>query len=212
MTREAHTFMFADISGYSLLTEREGDEAAAEMALRLVDKAMDLAAGYRAEVVKCLGDAVMVRSSDAAQTIRLGLDLLAECAEDPSLPPLHIGLHTGPAFERAGDWWGATVNIAARVAAAAETGQLLITRATWLAAGEMRSARLASAGRLRLKNIDSPIAVYVACRSDERPRFEHLHRGEGATGRIPVDRWALSAARPGERRRRRRRAPRGCPG
>jgi class 3 adenylate cyclase len=201
MTREAHTFMFADISGYSLLTEREGDEAAAEMAPRLVIKAMDLASGYRAEVVKCVGDAVMVRSSDAAETIRLGLDLLDACAEDPSLPPLHIGLHTGPAVERAGDWWGATVNIAARVAAAADTGQLLITRATWLAAGEMR-----------FENIDSRIAVHGASRSDERPRFERLHLGAPATGRMPGDRWVRSAARPGERRRRRRRAPRGCPG
>jgi adenylate cyclase len=165
MAREAHTFMFADISGYALLTERDGDEAAAEIALRFVDKAMDLAPGYRAEVIKCLGDGVMLRSSDAAETVRLGLDLLADCAEDPSLPPLHIGMHTGPAVERAGDWWGATVNIAARVAAAAEAGQLLVTKATTLAAGEMRSARLASIGRLRLKNINAPITVYAASRA-----------------------------------------------
>jgi adenylate cyclase len=164
MTSEAHTFMFADISGYSLLTELDGDEAAAEIALRFVDRAMDLAPGYAAEVVKCLGDGVMVHSSDAAETIRLGLDLLADCAADPSLPLLHIGLHTGPAVERAGDWWGATVNIAARVACAAQAGQLLVTKATRLAAGELRSTRLTSVGRLRLKNINSPITVYEASR------------------------------------------------
>ena len=43
MTDEAHTFMFADISGYSRLTELDGDEAAAEIALSFLAKASSLA-------------------------------------------------------------------------------------------------------------------------------------------------------------------------
>jgi adenylate cyclase len=76
--------------------------------------------------------------------------------------PIHIGLHTGPAIERAHDWWGGTVNIAARVAAAAGPGQLLLTHATRVAAGDPPSTRLRALGALRAKNIISPVTVYSA--------------------------------------------------
>jgi adenylate cyclase len=122
MTAEAHTFMFADISGYSLLAELDGDEAAADIALGLMAKAAGLARGRRAEVIKCLGDGVMVHARDAADAVQMGLELLAGWAQDPSLPAIHIGVHTGPALRRAGDWWGSTVNTAARVAGARRGG------------------------------------------------------------------------------------------
>jgi adenylate cyclase len=164
MVVEVHTFMFADISGYSLLAELEGDEAAAETALDFVDRASRLASEHGAEVIKSLGDAVMIHARDAAETVSLALDLLAECRDDPALPPIHIGLHTGPAFRRADDWWGGTVNVAARIAAAATAGQLLLTDATRRAAGELCATRLLELGPLNLKNIPSPVEVFSASR------------------------------------------------
>jgi adenylate cyclase len=164
---EAHTFMFADISGYSLLAELKGDEAAADVALDLVAMATSLASVHQAEVVKCLGDGVMVHAQSAAETVQLGLNLLTSWAEDPSMPPIHIGLHTGPAVARANDWWGAAVNVAARVAASAQAGQVLVTHATRVAAGEMRATRLRALGHLRFKNIAAPISVYAASRAGE---------------------------------------------
>jgi adenylate cyclase len=162
--RQHHTFLFADISGYSLLTEREGDEAAADLAIRFLCDAAGKASEHGAEVVKDLGDAVMVRLDDAADAIRLGLDLLEGCDDDPDALTIHVGLHTGPALQRAGDWWGATVNVAARVAAAAAPGQLLVTEATKRAAGSASSARMDDAGALRLKNIPLAVQVYDASR------------------------------------------------
>jgi adenylate cyclase len=164
MVVETHTFMFADISGYSLLAELDGDEAAADVAIAFADRASALAADHGAEVVKSLGDAVMVHSRDAAVMVELALDLLAECDADPSLPPIHIGMHTGRAFRRANDWWGCTVNVAARVAAAATAGQLLVTNATRLSAGEMDSTQLLGLGFLTLKNIPAPVEVFAASR------------------------------------------------
>src|ERR671927_214614 len=64
--------------------------------------------------------------------------------------------------ELGGDWWGTTVNVAARVAAAAEAGQLLITEATKAAAGSLCPARLHGLGELHLKNISCPVRVYSA--------------------------------------------------
>jgi adenylate cyclase len=167
MVVETHTFMFADISGYALLAELHGDEAAADVALAFADRASQLAADHGAEVVKLLGDAVMVHSRDAGAMVDLALDLLAECDADPSLPPIHIGLHTGSAFRRANDWWGCTVNVAARVAAAATAGQLLLTNATRLSAAEMESTDLLGLGSLSLKNIPAPVEVFAASRVEE---------------------------------------------
>jgi adenylate cyclase len=157
-----HTFMFADICGYSLLTEADGDDAAAEVAIHLLSEASSLAREHGAEVVKGLGDAVMVYADDAAQAIRMGLELLTAFGEDPDLPCIHVGVHTGPALNRAGDWWGGTVNLAARVAGTAEANQLLVTEATKKAAGDMASARLHELGTRTFKNIPLPIQVYAA--------------------------------------------------
>lgn len=164
------TFLFADISGYSLLAELEGDEAAADIALALVARAARLAPRHRAEIVKCLGDGVMVHGCDAAECVLLGLDLLAASAEDLLSPPIHLGIHTGPAIERENDWWGVTVNVAARVAAAAGPGQLLVTHAAKQAAGDLPEIGLRWLGWWRAKNITSPISVYSASRVTARAR------------------------------------------
>jgi adenylate cyclase len=159
---ELHTFLFADIAGYSLLTELDGDEAAADLAMRFMSGASMVAREHGAEVVKGLGDAVMVRADDAGQALRLAIELRREVDRDDLMPPIHAGLHTGPAVGRGGDWWGATVNIAARVAAAARAGQILLTEATRRAAGQTDSIRLRELGPLRLKNITLPVQVYAA--------------------------------------------------
>lgn len=179
MARDSlHTFLFADICGYSLLTEREGDEAAAAIAIQFLAEASDLARLHGADLVKGLGDAVMVHSEDAAASIRLGLDLVAEFDADPSLPDIHAGLNTGPAVERGGDWWGTTVNIAARVAATAGAGELLLTEATRLSLDEVGAAQLLGLGPRTFKNIQAPIEVYAATpaparssEGDQRRRF-----------------------------------------
>jgi adenylate cyclase len=179
---ELHTFLFADIAGYSLLTELDGDEAAADLAMRFVSDASSIACDHGAEVVKGLGDAVMVHADDAGCALRLALDLFTEVSPGRRMPPIHAGLHTGPAVGRLGDWWGATVNIAARVAAAAGPGQVLLTEATRAAAGEMDSIHLRELGPLRLRNITLPVKIYAA-------------------SRVPLAHWAAPPRRAPERRR-----------
>jgi class 3 adenylate cyclase len=158
MAEQLQTFLFADISGYSRLTEIGGDEAAAELALRFASEASAIAADHDVEVVKRVGDAVMLRGESAAELVSLGMRLSCELG---GLPQIHAGIHTGPAVERDGDWWGATVNISARVAAEAGPSQLLITEATRAAAGTPSRARVRGMGLLHLKNISAPVRVYA---------------------------------------------------
>jgi adenylate cyclase len=163
MEVQLHTFLLADLSGFSSLAERDGDDAAAEVAIRFADRVSRLAPDHGAEFVKSIGDAVLVHCVNPESAIELGLAL-------PPEPLVHAGIHTGPALNRAGDWWGTTVNITARVAAAAKAGQLLVTEAATHAAGELGRALLRDAGALRLKNICSPVRVYT-------PAFAAAGRG-----------------------------------
>jgi adenylate cyclase len=159
---ELHTFLFADIAGYSLVADERGDEAAADLALHLVSRASSIAGAYGGEVVKCLGDGVMVHAEDAAGSVRLALELMSDFGQGAARPPLHAGLHTGPALWRAQDWWGTTVNVAARLAAAACPGQLLVSEATRLQAGQMASTHWRGLEPLWLKNVRIPVQAYAA--------------------------------------------------
>lgn len=160
MEVQLHTFLLADISGYSTLAERSGDEAAAEVAIRFAEQVARLARDHGTDFVKAMGDAVIVHGLDAGATLELGLTLADGGPGGHALPPVHAGMHTGPALSRAGDWWGTTLNITARVAAAARGGQLLVTEAARRAAGEPFGSRLRELGALHLKNISDPVRVY----------------------------------------------------
>jgi adenylate cyclase len=156
-----HTFLFADLVGYTSFTERVGDDAAADVAVSFQARAERLAASYGCHVVKRLGDAVMIHGDDATPVVALALRLRRELAADGECPPLRMGVHSGPAVQRQGDWYGATVNIAARVADAAGAGEVLLSLTT-----RERIARagvtIAERGARSFKNVTAPLALFAA--------------------------------------------------
>jgi adenylate cyclase len=168
MAVQLHPLVLADLRGFAPHAERDGDDAAAEVAIRFAEEVAQLAAEHDAEFVKSIGDAVLLHCVNPESAIELALAL-------PPEPLVHAGIHTGPALNRAGDWWGTTVNITARVAAAAKAGQLLVTEAATHAAGELGRALLREVGALRLKNIVCPVRVYTpafaGAGNDVRPLF-----------------------------------------
>ena len=157
-----HTFLFADLVGFTALSIEEGDEHAAETATRFQRTVRELAARHGATVVKSLGDGAMVRAEDACDAVQLGLDL-ANGLE--GLPPVRVGLNTGPAVERDGDYFGSSVNLAARLSQAARGGEVLLTEAT-RAAARRRGPRLEERGARTFRNARDPVVVYAA---SERP-------------------------------------------
>ena len=160
--RGCHTFLFADLVGFTAFTEVHGDDAAADVAVRFTATVAELAHDHGARLVKCLGDGVMLRGDHAARTLRLGVLLQSELARIDGLPPIHAGAHTGCAVERGGDWFGSTVNLAARVSDSARGGELLVTEATVAAAGALRDVELESLGPQLFRNIAEPVAIYSA--------------------------------------------------
>ena len=158
----SHTFVFADLVGFTALTEEHGDEAAADVALGFARAVDALAAEYGAEVVKLIGDCVMLRTDHAGDAIRLGMRLVRELPRRHGLPPVRAGAHTGPAVARGTDWFGATVNLAARVTGAARGGELLVTEATAGAAAGEPDLRLVDLGPQSFHNVAGPISVMAA--------------------------------------------------
>jgi class 3 adenylate cyclase len=124
------TFMFADIAGYTALTEAHGDEQAADLVAEFFDAVSEELPTWGGTNVKTIGDALMLRIPEPAQAVLLGLRITHELLRGHGAPAVRVGLHHGPAIERDGDYFGAAVNLAARVAAVATGGEVLLTSHT----------------------------------------------------------------------------------
>lgn len=162
------TFLFADLAGFTALTEAHGDEDAAELVAQFEARVTVLLADHEAELVKSIGDAVMVRCRDPVLAIRLGVRIVDEVGRHHGFPSVRVGMHMGPALERNGDWFGATVNLAARVSGIAAGGEVLLTQATRQAAGELEGIDLEERGRRTLRNVAEPVTLYTARSAAER--------------------------------------------
>jgi adenylate cyclase len=157
------TFLFADLAGFTALTEAHGDEEAAEVAEEFCGSVRALLPEHGAEEVKSIGDALMIRADDASSAVRLGLRIVEELGTRHGVPGVRVGMHTGPAVERGQDWFGATVNIAARVSAAGASGEVLVTRDTRdAAAAAVPDLEFDSAGPHELKHISRPLELFRA--------------------------------------------------
>jgi len=162
------TFLFADLSGFTALTEAHGDEQAADLVGGFCVAVRRLLAAHQAQEVKSIGDALMLRTGDAAAAIRLGLCIVHDVGAQHGFPLVRVGMHTGPAVERGGDWFGATVNLAARLSAAAAGGDALLTATTRTAAGDVHGVELRERGRWTFRNVTEPVPVYAAVRQGAR--------------------------------------------
>jgi class 3 adenylate cyclase/YHS domain-containing protein len=165
------TFVFADIAGFTALTEAHGDHDAAALVA-------DFCRSVRAELqasggseVKTIGDAVMLAIPDPGEAIRLGLRITHELMQGHGAPAVRVGLHHGPAVERDGDYFGAAVNLAARVSGEASGGEVLLTGQTAALAPELEGVLYEPRGRRELRNVREPVELFAAVRvgeADER--------------------------------------------
>jgi adenylate cyclase len=161
VTEALHTFLFTDLVGFTALAAERGDHHAADVAVSFYERVRPVVPDHRAEEVKTIGDALMLRGDDPALAVCLGLRIVHDLGSLDGFPPVRVGMHTGPAVERAGDWYGTTVNIAARLCAAAGGGEVLISEATREAAGRMAAVAVDERRLHWLKNVTEPVAARV---------------------------------------------------
>ena len=156
---------FLDLTGYTKLTEERGDRAAAELAARLVEIVHELAHRRGGRPVKLLGDGVMLHFPDPAKAVRCGLELVDRLPR-VGLPRARVGLHTGPVVFQHGDYFGRTVNIAARITDYARPGEVLVSDQVVADADRLEAVRFEPVGPVSLKGLTAPITLYTAVLAD----------------------------------------------
>jgi adenylate cyclase len=156
---------FLDLTGYTKLTEERGDRAAAELAGRLVEMVHEFAHRRGGRAVKLLGDGVMFHFPEPGQAVRCGLELVDRIPR-VGLPQARVGLHSGPVVFQDGDYFGGTVNIAARITDYARPGEVLVSDQVVADADPLEAVRFAPVGPVSLKGLSAPITLYTAVHAD----------------------------------------------
>ncbi len=154
------TICFADLVEFTRL----GEEIAAEELGMVAGRFEEMAAAVAeppVRLVKTIGDAVMMVSTEAAPAVDAALALIAAAEEEgDQFPWLRAGLATGPTLPQSGDYYGRAVNLASRLTAVARPGSVLVDETTRDAAEERFAYSFA--GERRLKGIDAKVKLYRA--------------------------------------------------
>jgi class 3 adenylate cyclase/YHS domain-containing protein len=170
------TFVFADIAGFTALTEAHGDLEAANLVARFSAAVGDELGTCGGVHIKTIGDALMLHIPDPADAVLFALRITHELMRRHGSPAIRVGLHHGSAVQRDGDYFGATVNLAARVSAVATGGEVLVSGDTAALVPDLPGVLFESRGRHELRNISRPVELFAAVRIGERSQ-----------GRLPTD-------------------------
>jgi adenylate cyclase len=150
---------FADLAGYTRLTEEQGDEHAVGAVERFVEE-VERTLPIDARVLKTLGDEVMTVAADPVTLTRWAVAFQA--GAPAGVPPPRIGIHYGEAIYRDGDYYGREVNQAARVVARAAGGEVLVTRAVVDLAAGVDGLAFKLIGEVGLKGFSEPTELFLA--------------------------------------------------
>jgi adenylate cyclase len=155
---ELATVAFIDLAGFSAITDVYGDSSAIAI-LEIFEGMVRNALEDHAPPIKWIGDEVMLSFPSPKIAIKALGSLLSACRHDPRLPLTRTALHHGPVLRRAGDLFGSTVNISARMAALAAPGQLLATEPVAKAAST-EGIVVRDLGKTALRSLSDKISIY----------------------------------------------------
>jgi adenylate cyclase len=160
--RRAEGCAFADLTGYTRLTEEAGDDVAAGVALKLAELVSEVASRHRGQVVKMLGDGVHFHFDDPHDAVTASLEIV-DVVRPAGLPPAHVGVNAGPMIYEEGDYFGRTVNIAARIASQAGPDQVFVGEDVTRHVSPT-GFRLVEVGGFELKGISGSVTLFQAVR------------------------------------------------
>ena len=143
---------FADLAGYTRYTEEEGEEQALSFVERFIDAVGDTLP-EDARIVKTIGDEVMIVGSDVQALTDWAVGFQRLWTERPTA---RIGLHTGVALYRDGDYFGRDINLASRIVARSQGGEVLVTDAVTEAIDPGDYLEFEDIGEVKLKGFDEP--------------------------------------------------------
>jgi adenylate cyclase len=153
---------FLDITGYTRLTEERGDEAAADLAAKLARLVRRSSQKHGGRAVKWLGDGVMFYFREPGGAVLAALEMV-EGVVTQDLPPAHVGLHAGPVVFQDGDYFGRTVNLAARIADYARPGEVVVSQEV-VDAADGSPVSFEEIGPVELKGVAGTLRLHTARR------------------------------------------------
>jgi adenylate cyclase len=153
------TIAFVDIASFTALAEASGDDAAMHVLDRIDTIVRSLLLERDGKLVKQVGDGFMLAFRDPAAAVHFAVATQAELARDPELPAIRVGINTGPALYRTGDYLGSAVNVASRVVNSAMPGQILLTEPVATAASKA-GIEIEELGVRMMRGVDNPLALY----------------------------------------------------
>jgi adenylate cyclase len=153
---------FLDLAGYTRLTEERGDEAAADLAARLAGLVRRSSLEHGGTPVKWLGDGVMFYFREPAAAVLAAVEMV-EVVGSHGLPPAHVGIHAGPVVFQDGDYFGRTVNLAARIAEYARPGEVLVSQEV-VDAADGGPVTFTEIGPVELKGVSGRLRLHTARR------------------------------------------------
>lgn len=158
------TILFTDLVDFSSWVLEAGDELALQL-LRAVARVVEPAiAAHRGRLVKRLGDGHMAVFADPRAGVDAALEMqdgLTSVEVEGHRPALRAGLHLGQPRELGGDYLGTDVNIAARVAAAAGPGEVLVSDVLLAAIGDAPDLNAKRRRFFRAKGTPRDLAVFA---------------------------------------------------
>jgi adenylate cyclase len=154
---------FLDLVGYTRLTEERGDQVAAELAERLAVLVDRCSREHGGVPVKWLGDGVMVHFRDPAGAVLAALGMVEEFP-GAGLPPVHVGVAAGPVVVQGGDYFGRTVNLAARIATHASASRVLVSEPV-VQRAPPQGVAFVELGLVQLEGIAHPVRLLEARRA-----------------------------------------------
>jgi class 3 adenylate cyclase len=161
--RQPPAIAFLDLTGYTALAEERGDEAAAELAASLASVVQEAAQTHGGRPVKWLGDGVMFHFADPGEAILSGLDLIERTEKTISVPA-RMGINAGAVIVQEGDYFGRTVNIAARIADYARPHEVLVSDDAKRSAG-VAEVNFELIGDVPLKGVSKSVRLHKATRA-----------------------------------------------
>lgn len=153
---------FLDLTGYTRLTSEQGDDRAADVADELARIVQRASRANHGTPVKWLGDGVMFHFREPGNAVGAALTMIEEITRS-GLPPGHVGIHAGPVLFQGGDYFGQTVNLAARITDYARPGEVLVSEPV-VEQSESVDAAFADVGDVELKGIAGSTRLFSASR------------------------------------------------
>ncbi|MBK5110077.1 MAG: guanylate cyclase [Thermoleophilia bacterium] len=151
------TICFIDLTGFTRFTEEEGDAEAFSVIERFTET-VEATLPPEANIVKSIGDEVMVVSPDPGTLVEWAVGFLALF---PDRPKPRVGIHYGSAVFRDGDYFGGQINLAHRVVNRALGGEVLVTDRVADSIEDHEDLTLDGIGAVELKGFPEPTPLFL---------------------------------------------------